>query len=190
MTAYKETSSFLLARAFSFSICPIFLSSSISARLPCLSPRCCALELFSFLFPRLAAFDTIPNPSYIVDQKFYDERRVELLAQIEEVVGLTCLPRSWALLWLADIARLEAFVEKFKKESYWEARGKLEIPFILNLLPAYIALPYGFNMSSFLYDLKYRAHKISSAGVNYKHGNPICRCFDNCLDPNGAQAKA
>lgn len=44
------------------------------------------------------------------EEEFNDVRRKRLLNELEQGIGLTVPPTTWAFLWLADIENLEFFV--------------------------------------------------------------------------------
>jgi len=51
------------------------------------------------------------------EEEFQDETRKRLLSSLEQHIGLTVPPITWACLWLADIEKLEVWLDQSQKEA-------------------------------------------------------------------------
>lgn len=52
------------------------------------------------------------------EEEFHDQQRIRLLSDLEQLIGLTVPPTTWAFLWLADIENLERWVKAGREELY------------------------------------------------------------------------
>jgi hypothetical protein len=50
------------------------------------------------------------------EEEFRDQQRRILLSELEQLIGPTVPPTTWAFLWLADIEKLEAWVKMGREE--------------------------------------------------------------------------
>jgi hypothetical protein len=50
------------------------------------------------------------------EEEFRDETRKTLLSSLEQRIGLTVPPTTWACLWLADIEKLEGWLYQITHE--------------------------------------------------------------------------
>lgn len=53
----------------------------------------------------------------MADEEFNDPRRKELLNSLEQTIGLTAPPITWALLWLADLSSIEIWLDSSRKDE-------------------------------------------------------------------------